>query len=192
MSTARLETFSDGVLAIVITIMVLELKPADELSLHTLARQLPVLLSYLLSFVMVAIVWVNHHHVFHLLTSPSAGVLWLNNHLLFWVSLVPFVTADVGRNSDRPLAAAAYGFVMLGSAVAFALLRAAVAKASGQQFKELHRTAHVRNALGVALYGASMPLAWWHTSAAYLIFVVVAAMYFLPERQIEEALEVDP
>ena len=182
MRTNRLEAFSDGVLAIVITIMVLELKAPDTLSVDELLRAVPVLMSYLLSFVMVAIVWVNHHHVFQLTERVDARVLWLNNHLLLWVSLTPFVTAVVGKNSDVPLAAALYGGVMSGSAFAFALLRRAIAARSvdAAHVAPLHRRAHIRNAIGVVAYLASMPLAYWSPKISYAIFVAVALMYFLP------------
>jgi len=181
--TNRLEAFSDGVLAIVITIMVLELKAPDRLTVEELLRDAPVLMSYLLSFVMVAIVWVNHHHAFQLTEQVDARVLWLNNHLLLWVSLTPFVTAIVGKNSDVPLAAALYGGVMLGSAFAFALLRRAIAVrgADAAPVARLHRRAHVRNAVGVVAYLASIPLAYLSPKISYVIFVAVALMYFIPD-----------
>ena len=183
MRTNRLEAFSDGVLAIVITIMVLELKAPDKLTVDELLRAVPVLMSYLLSFVMVAIVWVNHHHVFQLAERVDARVLWLNNHLLLWVSLTPFVTAVVGKNSAVPLAAVLYGGVMFGSALALALLRRAIAARSVDTARvaQLHRRAHIRNAIGVVAYLASMPLAYWSPKISYAIFVAVALMYFLPE-----------
>jgi uncharacterized membrane protein len=156
----RLEAFSDGVLAIVITIMVLELKAPDRLTVEALMHDMPVLMSYLLSFVMVAVVWVNHHHAFQLVERVDARVLWLNNHLLLWVSLTPFVTAVVGKNSGVPLAAVLYGGVMCGSVFAFALLRRAIAARSvdAAQVARLHRRAHVRNAVGVL---ASWPACRW-------------------------------
>ncbi|HEY9024953.1 MAG TPA: TMEM175 family protein [Burkholderiaceae bacterium] len=183
MRTNRLEAFSDGVLAIVITIMVLELKAPDKLTMEELLGDMPVLMSYLLSFVMVAIVWVNHHHVFQLAEHVDARVLWLNNHLLLWVSLTPFVTAVVGKNSDVPLAAALYGGVMFGSALAFALLRRAIAAlgADAAHVARLHRRAHVRNAIGIGAYLVSIPLAYLSPKLSYAIFVAVALMYFLPE-----------
>ncbi len=183
MRTNRLEAFSDGVMAIVITIMVLELKAPEKLTVEELLHDVPVLMSYLLSFVMVAIVWVNHHHVFQLTERVDARVLWLNNHLLLWVSLTPFVTAVVGKNSDLPLAAALYGGVMFGSAFAFALLRRAIAAhgVSEAHIARLHRRAHLRNAIGVVAYLASIPLAYWSPKASYAIFVAVALMYFVPE-----------
>jgi len=181
--TNRLEAFSDGVLAIVITIMVLDLKAPERLTVEELLRDVPILMSYLLSFVMVAIVWVNHHQVFQLTERVDARVLWLNNHLLLWVSLTPFVTSVVGRNSDVPLAAVMYGGVMFGSAFAFALLRRAIAAqgTEGAHVAQLHRRAHIRNAIGVVAYLASMPLAFWSPKLSYAIFVAVALMYFLPE-----------
>ena len=193
MRTNRLEAFSDGVLAIVITIMVLELKAPERLTVEELLHALPVLMSYLLSFVMVAIVWVNHHHVFQLVEHVDARVLWLNNHLLLWVSLTPFVTSVVGQNSDAPLAAALYGGVMFGSASAFALLRHAIAAHSGDaaHVAPLHRKAHIRNAIGVLAYLASMPLAYWSPKLSYAIFVAVALMYFVPETGIERAMRAD-
>ena len=193
MRTNRLEAFSDGVLAIVITIMVLELKAPDKLTVEELLRDVPVLMSYLLSFVMVAIVWVNHHQVFQLTERVDTRVLWLNNHLLLWVSLTPFVTAVVGKNSEVPLAAALYGGVMFGSAFAFALLRRAIAAqvAGAAHVARLHRRAHVRNAIGVVAYLASIPLAYWSTRLSYAIFVAVALMYFLPETGMRRAGPVD-
>ncbi len=183
MRTNRLEAFSDGVMAIVITIMVLELKAPEKLTVEELLHDVPVLMSYLLSFVMVAIVWVNHHHVFQLTERVDARVLWLNNHLLLWVSLTPFVTAVVGKNSGLPLAAALYGGVMFGSAFAFALLRRAIAAhgAAEAHIARLHRRAHIRNAIGVVAYLASIPLAYWSPKVSYAIFVAVALMYFVPE-----------
>ena len=189
MRTNRLEAFSDGVLAIVITIMVLELKAPEKLTVEALLHDVPVLMSYLLSFVMVAIVWVNHHHVFQIVERVDARVLWLNNHLLLWVSLTPFVTAVVGKNSDVPLAAVLYGGVMFGSAFAFALLRRAIAAHSvgAAHIDRLHRRAHIRNAIGVVAYLASMPLAYVSPKLSYAIFAAVALMYFLPEAGIDRA-----
>jgi uncharacterized membrane protein len=188
MNTTRLEAFSDGVLAIIVTVMVLDLKAPEHLSVRSLAEQLPNLLGYVLSFTMVSIVWVNHHHVFQLVRRVDARVLWLNNHLLLWVSLVPFATALVGRNGTQGLAAMVYGVVMLGSASAFTLLRHVVAKHAERRLLDLHRTANLRNAVGLVLYAVSVPLAWWRAWAAYGIFVAVAAMYFVPERRIEAAV----
>src|SRR5512144_1426252 len=122
MQKSRLEAFSDGVLAIIITIMVLELKVPHEVELDALKPLLPILLSYVLSFIYVGIYWNNHHHMFHATTRVSGGILWANLHLLFWLSLFPFATAWVGENPGESGPAASYGFVLLMASVAYPIL----------------------------------------------------------------------
>src|SRR6185369_5530099 len=124
----RLEGFSDGVVAIIITIMVLELKVPRDASAQALLQLTPVFLSYALSFLVVAIIWVNHHHLLHTLEHVTGRILWLNNHLLFWLSLVPFTTGFMGENHLAPLAVALYGLVLFFSGVAFDLLRREIAR----------------------------------------------------------------
>src|ERR1041385_2159596 len=131
MSTSRLETFSDGVLAIIITIMVLELKVPHGAALDAVRPLLPVFLSYVLSFIYLGIYWNNHHHMFHLTKQVSGAILWANLHLLFWLSLFPFATAWIGENGSAPTPTAVYGFVLLMAAVAWHILERAIIKRDG-------------------------------------------------------------
>jgi uncharacterized membrane protein len=183
----RLEGFSDGVVAIIITIMVLELKVPHDTTLDGLLRLTPVFLSYVLSFVVVAILWVNHHHLVHTVERANGRVLWLNNHLLFWLSLVPFTTAYMGENHLAPLPVALYGLVMFFSGVAFDLLRREIAQDSGADpsLAQVHRRSNWSNALAAALYLASAPLAWVSVWISVAIFVLVPLIYFMPGRTIE-------
>ena len=188
MDKNRLEAFSDGVLAIIITIMVLELKVPHDTTLDGLLRLTPVFLSYVLSFVVVAILWVNHHHLVHTVERANGRVLWLNNHLLFWLSLVPFTTAYMGENHLAPLPVALYGLVMFFSGVAFDLLRREIAQDSDAEpaLAQVHRRSNWRNALAAALYLASAPLAWVSVWISVSIYVLVPLIYFMPGRTIEK------
>src|SRR3982751_5896806 len=132
MSSNRLEAFSDGVLAIIITIMVLELKVPHGASLESLSALIPVFLSYVLSFLYVGIYWNNHHHLFHSTRQVSAGILWANLHLLFWLSLLPFTTAWMGENHVAPIPTALYGVVLLMAALAYNVLQLAIIANQGQ------------------------------------------------------------
>jgi uncharacterized membrane protein len=184
----RLEAFSDGVIAIIITIMVLELKVPHDASGAALVRLAPVFLSYLLSFVVVAIIWVNHHHLLHTMQQVSGRVLWLNNHLLFWLSLVPFTTGYMGENHLAPLAVAVYGIVMFFSGCAFDLLRRAIA----QQHRgdavlwSVHERSNRTNAISAALYLAAAPLAWVSVWISVGVYVLIPLVYFMPGRTIEK------
>src|SRR5438105_1859480 len=161
MEKGRLEAFSDGVIAIIITIMVLELKVPHDAEPHGLLALLPVFLSYVLSFVVVAIIWVNHHHLLHTLDGVDGRILWLNNHLLFWLSLVPFSTAYMGENHLAPLAVALYGVNMFFCGAAFDLLRRAIAHGERDALmREVHQRSNQRNAATASLYLLSVPLAW--------------------------------
>ena len=190
MGTNRIEAFSDGVIAIILTVMVLELKIPASATLPALKAVLPTLLSYALSFLIIAIMWVNHHHMMHLAKHPTAVLLWANNNLLFWMSLIPFVTAFMGQTHGTPLAVAAYGLVLTLATVAFTLLRIAISHGHRG-----HITAHVqeqnrrslrKNIWSNLLYAASVPLAFVHISLSFFIFLLIPAIYFLPERTIEE------
>ena len=183
----RLEGFSDGVVAIIITIMVLELKVPHDASPEALLRLIPVFLSYALSFVVVAILWVNHHHLLHTLTQVNGRILWLNNHLLFWLSLVPFTTGYMGENHLAPLAVALYGLVLFFAGVAFDLLRRAIARhqAADPVLAALHRRSDRTNAISAFLYLLSVPLAWVSVWFSVFIFVLVPLVYFMPGRTIE-------
>jgi uncharacterized membrane protein len=183
----RLEGFSDGVVAIVVTIMVLELKVPHDPSPQALLQLAPVFASYAMSFLVVAILWVNHHHLLHTLAHPIGRILWLNNHLLFWLSLVPFTTAYIGENHLAALPVALYGFVLFCSGVAFDLLRRAIAaeQAGEPLLAEVHRRSNRRNALTASLYLAAVPLAWWSVWLSLFIYVLVPVVYFMPGRTIE-------
>jgi uncharacterized membrane protein len=189
MGTNRLEAFSDGVIAVIITIMVLELKVPRETTLASLRGVLPQFLSYLLSFLVVAIMWVNHHQMLHSARRADARLLWSNNLLLFWMSLVPFVTAFMGNNFRDPRAVALYGVVLSLCSVSFALLRWAILlhhRDNPEMFNH-HRHNAFKNIHSLFLYMASVPLAFVDVRISFLVFVFVALSYFLPERKPAEA-----
>jgi uncharacterized membrane protein len=190
----RLEAFSDGVVAIIITIMVLELKPPHAPTPAALFQLAPVFLSYVLSFVVVAIVWVNHHHLLHTVDHVSGRILWLNNHLLFWLSLVPFITAWIGESHLSPLPVALYGLVLFCSGAAFDLLRRAIASdpATDPALVAVHRRSNRTNAVTMALYLASVPLAWVSVWLSLAIYVAVPLLYFMPGRTIEKLASAVP
>jgi uncharacterized membrane protein len=189
MSKNRLEAFSDGVIAILMTIMVLELKVPHGATFEALEPLLPIFLAYVLSFVFLGIYWTNHHHLIHATTRITGGVLWANIHLLFWLSLTPFVTAWMGENHNAPLPTAVYGAVLLASAVAYTILvrvllavegpDSALAKAIGSDIK---------GNLSLALYVAAIPLAFVHQLIADALYVTVALTWLVPDRRIERRL----
>ena len=189
MSKNRLEAFSDGVLAIIITIMVLELKVPHGVEAAALKPLVPVFLSYVLSFIYVGIYWNNHHHLLYATKHVSGTILWANLHLLFWLSLFPFTTGWMGENHVAPMPAAVYGFVLLMAAVAYFLLQSAIIRHQG-------RDSLVRSALGrdwkgklsVVLYLGALPLAYVKPWLAIAVYVVVALMWLVPDRRIERAL----
>jgi len=188
MPTNRLEAFSDGVIAVIITIMVLELKVPRDTTLTSLRSLAPQFLSYLLSFLVVAIMWVNHHHMMHSARRADARLLWTNNTLLFWMSLVPFVTAYMGNNFRDPRAVALYGVVLSLCSISFALLRSAIIQhhRDNPDVVRYHRRVQFKNLNSLLLYMASVPLAFIDVRIAFFIFVFVALSYFLPERKLAE------
>ena len=189
MEKNRVEAFSDGVIAIIITIMVLELRPPPAMELTDLKPLLPVFLSYVLSFIYVGIYWNNHHHMFHSTTHVTGGILWANLHLLFWLSLFPFTTAWVGENHRAPTPTAVYGFVLLMAAVAYYILQRAIiaqqgrgsllAAAIGKDWK---------GKLSPVLYLAAVPLAFVSSWISDCVFIFVALMWLAPDRRIERVL----
>ena len=189
MGTNRIEAFSDGVIAVIITIMVLELKVPRDTTLTSLFSIAPQFLAYLLSFVVVAIMWVNHHHLLHAARHTDARLLWANNNLLFWMSLVPFVTAYMGNNYRDPRAVALYGAILSFCGLAFALLRAVIAghHRDNPEMHLYHRGIQRKNLFTMALYIASVPLAFIDVRISFFIFAFVAISYFLPERKLAEA-----
>jgi uncharacterized membrane protein len=188
MGTNRLEAFSDGVIAVIITIMVLELRVPRDATLASLRTVLPQFLSYLLSFVVVAIMWVNHHHLLHAARRADARLLWANVLLLFWMSLVPFVTAYMGNNHRDARPVALYGVVLSLCSVSFALLRTAIMQhhRDNPEMLRYHRHVAFKNVLSLLLYGASVVLAFVDVRISFCIFVFVALSYFLPERKLAE------
>ena len=185
-STGRLEAFSDGVIAIIVTIMVLELRAPSQPTLAALWKVAPVFLSYGLSFLVVAIMWVNHHHMIHAVHQVTARLLWSNLYLLFWMSLVPFVTDYLGKNYREPLAVALYGLDLALCASAFYLLRKILIQQDHHNsgLVEYHTSIQRKNAFSGALYLLSVPLAYVSIYASFFIFALIPAMYFLPERRL--------
>jgi uncharacterized membrane protein len=181
MGTNRIEAFSDGVIAIIVTIMVLELKlPADG-SPQALAKVLPTIMSYVLSFVVVAIMWVNHHQLLHAARHADAALLWTNNYLLFAMSLIPFATAYLGQHYTEPLPAALYGSVMFACGLGFVFIRAAIACNHECDQARLRLARQGKNLFSVTLYGLSVPLAYTSVYVSFGIFVLIPVMYFMPE-----------
>jgi uncharacterized membrane protein len=190
MSKGRLEAFSDGVIAILITIMVLELRPPNEASLAALRPLLPVLLSYLLSYVFLGIYWNNHHHMLQAAEHVDGGVLWANLHLLFWLSLVPFVTAWMGENHFAALPVAVYGGVLALSGVAyFVLARLLVALHGRDSALGVAFGTDFKGQVSVLIYLLAIPLAFIRSWLACALYVVVAIMWLVPDPRIEKTIK---
>jgi uncharacterized membrane protein len=187
--TSRLEAFSDGVIAIIITIMVLELRAPEEPTLAALFKIGPEFLTYAVSFLVIAIIWVNHHPLMHAARAATARLLWANLFLLFWMSFVPFVTEFLGRDFREPLAVALYGVVLFMCTIGFYVLRIELLHQSRDDstLLEHHKSVQRRNTLAAILYLLSIPLAYVTIYASFGIFVLLPAMYFLPERMSAEA-----
>lgn len=190
MQKNRLEAFSDGVLAIIITIMVLELKVPHEAGLAALKPILPVFLSYVLSFIYVGIYWNNHHHMLHSTREVSGRILWANLHLLFWLSLFPVTTAWIGENHLTPVPAAVYGFVLMMAAIAYYILeRAIIAKQGRDSLLESAVGRDWKGKLSPALYCIAIPLAFVSPWISIGLYVFVALMWLVPDPRIERELE---
>jgi uncharacterized membrane protein len=188
-TTNRLEAFSDGVIAIIITIMVLELKIPHGTGWEALRPLLPVFLTYVLSFVFVAIYWNNHHHLMHATEHVDGAILWANVHLLFWLSLTPFVTGWMGENHFAPLPTAIYGAVQLLSALAYLILQTIIIRHHGPNSKlAMAVRRDVKGKLSLALYAAAVPLAFVHQAISHVVFVTVAVIWLVPDRRIERKL----
>jgi uncharacterized membrane protein len=187
MSTTRLEAFSDGVVAILITIMVLELRPPHEATFGALRAILPTFLSYVLSFVFLAIYWNNHHHMLHLTTHVTGGILWANLHLLFWLSLVPFVTAWIGENHTAPAPTALYGIVLVFAAIAYTILQRAIIASQGLGSPLAAAVGNDRKGkLSIGLYLSAIPLAFVRPAISDVLYATVALIWLVPDRRIEE------
>ncbi|MGC4084678.1 MAG: TMEM175 family protein [Vicinamibacterales bacterium] len=183
----RLEAFSDGVIAIIITIMVLELKiPHGDDDWQALRVLTPELVSYVLSFTFVAIYWNNHHHMLHAAHHVNGTVLWANNHLLFWLSLVPFVTGWMGENHNATVPTAAYGFVLLMAAVAYTVLQNAIIATIGSDSELAHAVGRDwKGKFSIACYVAAIVLAFVNQWISDVLYVTVAVVWFIPDRRIE-------
>jgi uncharacterized membrane protein len=188
METNRLEAFSDGVLAIIITIMVLELRVPHGSNLATLEPLLPIFLTYVLSFIYLGIYWNNHHHLLKVCRTITGGIMWANLHLLFWLSLLPFVTGWMGENHFTVVPSALYGGVLLMAAIAYYILQNLIIEASG-------RTSKLAQAIGADIKGKLSPIlcalgivvSFFRPCLAGCIYILVALMWFIPDRRLERA-----
>jgi uncharacterized membrane protein len=189
MGKGRLEAFSDGVIAIIITIMVLEMKVPHDASLSALTPLLPVFLSYVLSFVYIGIYWNNHHHMLHATRDVSGGILWANLHLLFWLSLVPFVTGWMGENGFAPAPTALYGLVLLLAALAYYILqRTIVARMGPDSVLQRALGSDLKGKISPWLYVVAIPLAFLHPGISGALYALVALIWLVPDRRIERVL----
>ncbi|HEY6572252.1 MAG TPA: TMEM175 family protein [Candidatus Eisenbacteria bacterium] len=189
MTKGRLEAFSDGVLAIIITIMVLELKVPHGSDLAALKPLLPVFLAYVLSFVYLGIYWNNHHHMLQAAREVNGRILWANLHLLFWLSLFPVTTHWVGEHYGEPWPVSVYGFVLFMAAIAYYILARALVSHHGRESalaRALGRD--VKGIASVVIYAAALTAAFWSPWAATALYVVVAIMWLIPDRRIERTL----
>ena len=189
MGKNRLEAFSDGVIAILITIMVLELKVPLGQGLEALLPVWPVFLSYVLSFINIGIYWNNHHHLLHAVHKVNGPILWANLHLLFWLSLMSFATGWMGENHFSTVPVALYGAVLLMAGVAYYVLQQLIVASLGPQSALRREVGRDRKGVvSVVLYGAAVPLAFVTPIAAMALYVVVALMWLVPDRRIERVV----
>jgi uncharacterized membrane protein len=189
MGKSRLEAFSDGVIAVIITIMVLEMKVPHGESIDALAPLMPVLLSYVLSFVYLGIYWNNHHHMLHATQQVTGAMLWANLHLLFWLSLVPFTTGWMGENHFAAVPSALYGAVLLMAAIAYWILQELIISSQGRE--SLLKRAVGRDwkgKLSPLVYAVAIPVAFWSQWISLGLYVLVALMWLVPDRRIEHVL----
>lgn len=189
MSKGRLEAFSDGVIAILITIMVLELRPPTGTDLAALLPLIPIFLSYVLSFAFLGIYWNNHHHLFQVVRQVNGRVLWMNLHLLFWLSLIPFVTAWVGENNFAAWPVALYGMVLLLAGGAYYLLvRSLLALHTGDSPLVIAVGDDFKGKISLVIYAVAVPLAFVIPLLSCLLYVLVAVIWFIPDRRIEKVI----
>ena len=189
MNKSRLEAFSDGVLAVIITVMVLEMKSPRETNLAALTPVIPVFLSYVLSFVYIGIYWNNHHHLLHATQRVNGATLWANLHLLFWLSLIPFTTAWMGENHLDAWPVAIYGTVLLLAGVAYFVLTKALLKRHGSGSALATSIGSDRKGkISIAIYAAAIPLAFVQVWIASACYVIVAIIWLIPDRRIERKL----
>lgn len=189
MGKGRLEAFSDGVIAIIITIMVLELKVPHGTDLAALQPLLPVFLSYVLSFIYVGIYWNNHHHLIHAVSHVSGGVLWANLHVLFWLSLIPFVTGWVGENHFATWPVACYGVVLFMAGLAYSLLTHCLLQQGGENAALASAIGVDRKGwLSILLYALGIGLSFLNSWLGFAVYIGVALLWLIPDRRIERQL----
>jgi len=187
MGTGRLEAFSDGVIAIIITIMVLELKVPHGTELAALRPLIPVFLSYVLSFVYVGIYWNNHHHMLHAAEKVNGRILWANLHVLFWLSLIPFVTGWMGENHFTTVPVAFYGVVLLMTGLAYTFLARELARCHGKNSRlALAIGNDYKGIASLIIYAVAIGLSFLNSWIAFAMYVLVALMWFIPDRRIEK------
>jgi len=192
MERDRLTAFTDGVLAIIVTIMVLEMRPPHGVELVDLFRLWPVFLSYVLSFVYVGIYWNNHHHFFQLVRTVDGGMLWANLHLLFWLSLVPFATAWMGENHFAPTPTALYGVSLLTAALAWLLMQQVIIRGQGADSPLRHALGRdLKGKLSPLAYLAGIGLAYVDARLSGLLYAGAALMWLIPDRRVEKLLKED-
>jgi uncharacterized membrane protein len=185
-----MEAFSDGVVAIIITIMVLELKVPHEPTLEALRPVVPPLLTYTLSFIYVGIYWNNHHHMLHAATRVTGGILWANLHLLFWLSLIPFTTGWMGENHFQPVPTAAYGLVLLMASIAYFILSRRILATEGPDSPLAKAIGSDRKGrVSTAIYLVAVPLAVVRPWMAVSLYVLVGMIWLVPDRRIERRLD---
>jgi uncharacterized membrane protein len=205
-STGRVEAFSDGVITIAITIMVIELRLdiptyqnlTSKTEQQALINLLPHFLSYALSFIMLGIMWVNHHHLYHMIRHVDGKLLWHNLHLLFWLALVPFSTSLMGKSPMLPESTAVYGFILFMASLAFALSRryamrhnlmhVTKTRVLNETIRRINRRARIKTYVGMAMYFISIPLSFAYVYLTYVCFLVPAVLFFIPEKVDDKAL----
>jgi uncharacterized membrane protein len=189
MGKGRVEAFSDGVIAVIITIMVLEMKVPHGDDLSALGPLVPVFLSYVLSFIYAGIYWNNHHHLFHAVKQIDGSILWANLHVLFWLSLIPFATGWMGENHFGPLPVAAYGVVLMLSAISFVILTRLLVKHHGRD-SQLAKSIRgdTKGKISVAMYAVAIPMAFVNAWISGAIYIAVALMWLVPDPRIERAI----
>jgi len=189
MTRTRLEAFSDGVIAILITIMVLELKVPRGTDWQALRPLIPVFLTYVLSFLFLGIYWNNHHHMLHVTERINGAILWANLHLLFWLSLVPFGTGWMGENHAAPLPTALYGVLLLMAAIAWTILQTTIIAREGPRSKLREAVGgDIKGKISIASYAAAIPLAFVRPWIAIGLYVFVALLWLVPDRRIESKI----
>lgn len=189
MKTNRLEAFSDGVLAIIITIMVLELSAPSGTDIKSLLAKTPIFLSYVFSFIYLGIYWNNHHHLFQITQKVNGKILWANLHLLFWLSLIPFTTAWIGENYNAKLPIIAYGVVLLFCAIAYFILQSIIIKSHDDEFALKKAIgSDIKGKISIIFYVLGIGCSFLNTWLAIVLYAVVAIIWLIPDKRIEKNL----